>query len=668
MKKIVPAISGIALALALPAVAQAKDEADSAAIIVVTAKSLEETLPQELARYGSDLIVLSSEQIQDTGALDVATALARVPGLYVMPGAGPFDYVDVSLQGSRTADVLWTLDGIRLNNRLYSGTSPNDTLPSSMIERIEVLKGGESLFYGTQATAGIINVVTRSFSDDFNGQVNASVDSRAATSADGYARGSLGRHKFVVYASHNQSEGFRQYSTTQPSATDHKRGYNIWSVGGKYQIELSDGLQLNAQYQHTDAKLDNLSATRVNSSRNDRNEEIASVRLDYTNNDTVQLFLKGYFHDWKTAYVRILNDLDGAGNLTGTTTTLYPAGTFWGYKDYGGSAVVKLHLHKGLEYLLGYDFQTFSGRDDVFLIGDLKEKVHAGIFQVRTTDELSSKGRLAAGARYNKTGGNKKTVWNVSGRYDFSPAFFAEANGGTSFVLPSAEQLYLIDPCCEVGNPNLKPEQSLNLNASVGGRIGAEGSAINWQATYFYRRITDLIDYAYPDNPAFPNGTFENVNGKVFVHGFEILADARVGNGLNLSASYTRNSSRTEGSDRQRDRTPRDLFKGSIFYRPEDKPFGGNLTVNWTGDAYSKPSGFARQNYGNYAVVNAGLFVHPDGQARRHRLSVNLENIFNNEYASRGYGSAPIDGSTDRFLYFSRGTPRTLRVSYGLAF
>ena len=49
------------------------------------------------------------------------------------------------------SDVLWLVDGIRINNRLYGGTTPLDTLPASMVERIEVLNGGQALFYGTRA-------------------------------------------------------------------------------------------------------------------------------------------------------------------------------------------------------------------------------------------------------------------------------------------------------------------------------------------------------------------------------------------------------------------------------------------------------------------------------------------------------------------------------------
>ena len=63
------------------------------------------------------------------------------------------------------------VDGVRINNRLYAGTTPLDSLPASMVERIEVIQGGESLFYGTQAVAGAVNVITKSFSGKPDGAV-----------------------------------------------------------------------------------------------------------------------------------------------------------------------------------------------------------------------------------------------------------------------------------------------------------------------------------------------------------------------------------------------------------------------------------------------------------------------------------------------------------------
>src|ERR1051325_12002772 len=138
--------------------------------VAVAAPKLEEELPQQVERAGSRIQTITSEQIETGGYYDVGQALqALVPGLFLTPKAGPFDYVAASLQGSRTNEILWLVDGVRISNRLYNGTTPLDTIPAHMVERIEVLEGGQGLFYGTQAVAGVINVVTKSFTEGKSG-------------------------------------------------------------------------------------------------------------------------------------------------------------------------------------------------------------------------------------------------------------------------------------------------------------------------------------------------------------------------------------------------------------------------------------------------------------------------------------------------------------------
>jgi vitamin B12 transporter len=446
----------------------------------------------------------------------------------------------------------------------------------------------------------------------------------------------------------------------EPSASDRLRGYDLWSVGGKYQYDLGGHLLLNFQYQHVEAKLDNLSATRTRESRNDRNEEIASVRLDYVGSDAVQLFLKGYYHDWNTAYVQIRNDL-----ATGAPVVVYPAGTYWGYRDLGASALARLNLHRGIEYLVGYDYQNFRGRDDVLLIGDTRETVHAGTFQIRTTSELSHHARFAAGVRYNDGSDTNATVWNVSGRYDVSANLYFEANGGTSFLLPSASELYQIDPCCERGNPALDPERSLNLNIGAGGRFG--GDRVTWKLSVFARRIDDLIDIDY-DDPAYPDGIYVNSDGRVNVHGakpslrYGWPAAGRPRAASPIAGHATRDRTASATARPKPSRTARSpISPTTVRSAPAPRSTG------WA-NAWSSPSGFARRNYGNYAVVDLGAHFYPDGAARRHRFGINVENVFDQDYATRSYASAARDDGSGRFLYFIRGVPRTLRVSYGIGF
>ena len=127
---------------------------------------------------------ITAAQIQNGGYYDVAQALqALVPGLFLTPKAGPFDYVTASLQGSRTNEILWLVDGVRISNRLYNGTTPLDTIPAHMVERIEILEGGQGLFYGTQAVAGVINVVTKAFTEQHERDASraAATPTRAAS-------------------------------------------------------------------------------------------------------------------------------------------------------------------------------------------------------------------------------------------------------------------------------------------------------------------------------------------------------------------------------------------------------------------------------------------------------------------------------------------------------
>ena len=147
----------IATSAAFALGAQTARAADATAVSeVVVTGGLEETLPQELAKYGARVDVVTGRQIELSNFPDVAQVLSRsVPGLYVAPQSGPFSYVFASLQGSRTNEVLYLIDGVRISNRLYNTTPPLDTVPAHMVDRIEVLEGGQSLFFGTQAVAGV---------------------------------------------------------------------------------------------------------------------------------------------------------------------------------------------------------------------------------------------------------------------------------------------------------------------------------------------------------------------------------------------------------------------------------------------------------------------------------------------------------------------------------
>src|SRR5262249_41419781 len=155
-------------------------------------------------------------------------------------------YVTASLQGSRTNEILWLVDGVRISNRLYNGTTPLDTIPAHMVERIEVLEGGQGLFYGTQAVAGVIHGVTRAFSDRRDGLVQGGGNTNAGGFASGLLRSSVNGNRFVLYGSTDDAGGYQPFPDTQyqPSTTDRNRGYEVHTFGGKYAYDFSPQLRV----------------------------------------------------------------------------------------------------------------------------------------------------------------------------------------------------------------------------------------------------------------------------------------------------------------------------------------------------------------------------------------------------------------------------------------
>ena len=654
------------LTAAAPAVAQAQPAAGEARAsqvgeLVVTGR-LEEELPTHLAKQGVRVDVVEAATIKNYQYVDVAQALqTTVPGLYIAPKNGPFDYVRISLQGSRTSDVLWLVDGVRINNRLYAGTTPLDTLPASMVERIEVVEGPQALFYGTQSVAGAINIVTKDFSDHLSGAVAGGGDTNSSYHADAFLRGPVGPGKLVLYGSADQSSGFLPFPEQdfQPSATQRDRAYKMFGIGGKYAIDLSDRVRLSVSEQHDQGDLDYAYPNSVQRAFNSRNEDILWGKIDITASDKLQLFVKGYYHWWRAHYTEFDNDPSAPGGID-----VIDDHDPWGFTDRGVNALARLHPSPGLDLYLGYDFQSYSGSDAVLVIEPHSEHVHAVFAEIATGPELFHSLSLAAGVRYNAPSeGQAATVGTVSARWDFGGGLYLKAMAGTAFRLPTAEELFANDPSDERGNPDLKPETSKNANIALGGPTpGLPG--LHWEVIGFFRDVKDLIDYDTFD-PVTNQDVFGNVPGTVRVRGGELALDGALTDEVSASASYTYSSAKQDGG-LQVNRIPRSLAKATLDYHPMRLPLGLAASMNYVGAVYDSAAGQSHVNFGNYVVFNASARVFLD-KARHHRIDVGLNNIFDKRYAT-GLTAGFDDLTGAPYLVPDLGQPRTLTARYTFSF
>jgi outer membrane receptor protein involved in Fe transport len=288
--------------------------------------------------------------------------------------------------------------------------------------------------------------------------------------------------------------------------------------------------------------------------------------------------------------------------------------------------------------------------------------------QIRSTPDLIPNAHLAAGVRYNEPSvGQSATVWNGSGRYDFSPFLFLRANVGTAFRLPTAEELFANDPDDERGDPNIKPETSTNANVSLGGTFTVGASPLKWEAISFWRAIKNLITFVSFDN-ATDQAVFGNAPGKVTMYGEELTLDASLSEALSVNFSATYNHARQDGEDFQFDQIPKSLFKAGLDYHPPGQRFGGTIELVNVGDVDDEPlgAGNGRYGYGNYTVLNLDgrVFLDP---ARRHRIDVHLNNVGNHVYYTQlGYGFN--DDTGNPYVTHTLGLRRTFQANYSYTF
>ncbi len=120
-------------------------------------------MPEGLGEAPATVVVLSAEEIEQRGYLDLEQVIHDLPGFDISRGNG-FEYSTLFHRGLRTVATdrtLLLIDGVE-ENELWSNSAPiSRQYPLSNVERVEVVYGPASTIYGVNAFAGVINVVTR---------------------------------------------------------------------------------------------------------------------------------------------------------------------------------------------------------------------------------------------------------------------------------------------------------------------------------------------------------------------------------------------------------------------------------------------------------------------------------------------------------------------------
>lgn len=173
--------------------------------------------------------VIDSTDIAESGATNVVELLQREANLHFRSTSGNSALSEVSIGGFGEGSgqrVLVILDGHRLNTADLGQINWLST-PVSLVESIEVIKGGQSALYGNNAVGGVIKITTKQPSEKIEGHIQASAGSFDSYNGRMAASGSAGAFSFSAHAEHDETDGYRENSQYESDGAGIRLGWNF---------------------------------------------------------------------------------------------------------------------------------------------------------------------------------------------------------------------------------------------------------------------------------------------------------------------------------------------------------------------------------------------------------------------------------------------------------
>ncbi|WP_050525891.1 TonB-dependent receptor plug domain-containing protein [Pseudorhodobacter aquimaris] len=571
--------------------------------------------PIDAAKYGRASSVVTAQDIKNRGITTVQDALRALPGVSVNGSSASM--TGLRIRGGESNHTMVLIDGV-----LASGADEGYSLSgldAANIERIEVLRGPQSAFYGASASTGVVNIITRKAEPGQTGR--ASLEVGAGTSAS-------------VFFGHRTEGG--GISLALSSSDD--RGYDASGDGGE-----KDGVRRDTAILSGDimAGKDLKLGFSIR-----RSEE----KFDYDETAWAATDAASYIIDDPSKYSErdeITANLFAEYSMMGgrlehrfaLETTRYD-------QSYDGWAPSKTRADVA-KYRLSYGLDGPVDEAD-HLLNFLLEKeeksssTNPGYSPKATSVALEYRGSLAnglnvqLGARHIQNSTYEDTTtWNVGLSY-FLPqsGVRLHASAGTGVVDPSYFELFASSYGYS-GNPDLTPETNRSFDLGATFPIFADRGSID--VTYFNETLIDEIT----DIPT-GGGTygFINQSGKAKRQGVEVSGDLQATDLLALRMGYTYIDAENPDGSVETRRPRNELTLGATY-----ETFGGRGSVS--ADLRHVSGNYDKQGWGAGAVEKLPAFTTLDVAARydlndRVTLTGRVTNVFDKEtsdtwgYANRG--------------------------------
>ena len=581
--------------------------------MVVTASRV----PTQKVVTPADISVITKEEIADQNYASASDALRAIPGVNVL-GSGAkgssMGQDKILLNGDERVLVL--VDGRRMNLG-SSGNSSADWLPPvNAIERIEVLKGGGSALYGTDAVGGVINVIMKKGSDIGNhvtvkaagGSWNAE---QYAISASGSNDSGLG---LIVSATKERRGEYKFKNANGKSQMMKNSGYDDTGVIVKLDQKVGEDNRIGVNFEHINAEGGSPFGYSKWGTTDSHKRISNNVALRYDWNESSDE--KGYvqvYKNYQHAHFRSPS-VSNQSNFTDSTV--------------GFEAQQNFKFSETDAFTAGLEYYKTTVDNNALYTG--KRDINNKAIFAENRWEFAPTWQLNTGLRYDH---HSRYGSEVTPKVALNKKFDENSNvylsWGRVFNAPTTDDLFWhqVDSSqwgtfYTYGDPNLKPEKGYVWTFGGNTKLNEKTSL---SANVFYSKITDAIDWDYTSVPNYTLAV--NVN-KEKRRGLELSLNHDFDDNLSAYASYTYvQVKQDKGKGFTKDLTTKpNIYRAGLKYKNADWLFTLNANA---------VTGQSEKNFvdSSYFTLDLGAQYKINDNAK---LFINGYNLTNARYAEFG--------------------------------
>jgi vitamin B12 transporter len=237
-----------------PTVEPAPEEKASIGEVVVTATKSNINKRET----GASVTIITEKEIEQRGKANVIDLLKDVPGLTIVREADFGGKANVFIRGAKSGNTLILIDGVESNDPSAIDRSFDfANLTADNVERIEVLRGPQSLLYGSDATGGVIDIITKRGKGKPSFTVKAEAGSYSTFRESVSVNGGSDDAYYSFAASRTDSKGFSQADRAPGASLDpEKDGYYNTTLSSRLGMRVLNDAWLDFALRYTDAKAD----------------------------------------------------------------------------------------------------------------------------------------------------------------------------------------------------------------------------------------------------------------------------------------------------------------------------------------------------------------------------------------------------------------------------